>query len=162
MPRTSKEERQRPQAPRRARPVERYQPDPGFGLSQEQVAARVRQGLHNGDSGIKTKTEGQIIRENVFTFFNLLNFALALAVILVGSPRSALFMGVIFSNILIGSFQGIRAKRTIDKLSLIPARFAVAVLFVIVLLFDSGLIGRTVKNVFNRGKKQRGEAEKNA
>ena len=38
----------------------------------------------------------------------------------------------------------------------------VAVLFVIVLLFDSGLIGRTVKNVFNRGKKQRGEAEKNA
>ena len=121
MPRTSKEERQRPQAPRRARPVERYQPDPGFGLSQEQVAARVRQGLHNGDSGIKTKTEGQIIRENVFTFFNLLNFALALAVILVGSPRSALFMGVIFSNILIGSFQGIRAKRTIDKLSLISA-----------------------------------------
>ena len=121
MPRTSKEERQRPQAPRRARPVERYRPDPGFGLSQEQVAARVRQGLHNGDSGIKTKTEGQIIRENVFTFFNLLNFALALAVILVGSPRSALFMGVIFSNILIGSFQGIRAKRTIDKLSLISA-----------------------------------------
>ena len=121
MPRTSKEERQRPQAPRRARPVERYQPDPGFGLSQEQVAARVRQGLHNGESGIKTKTEGQIIRENVFTFFNLLNFALALAVILVGSPRSALFMGVIFSNILIGSFQGIRAKRTIDKLSLISA-----------------------------------------
>ena len=101
--------------------MERYQPDPGFGLSQEQVAARVRQGLHNGDSGIKTKTEGQIIRENVFTFFNLLNFALALAVILVGSPRSALFMGVIFSNILIGSFQGIRAKRTIDKLSLISA-----------------------------------------
>ena len=57
----------------------------------------------------------------MFTFFNLLNFALALAVILVGSPRSALFMGVIFSNILIGSFQGIRAKRTIDKLSLISA-----------------------------------------
>lgn len=53
--------------------------------------------------------------------FNLLNFALALAVILVGSPRSALFMGVIFSNIVIGSFQGIRAKRTIDKLSLISS-----------------------------------------
>ena len=41
-------------------------------------------------------------------------------------------------------------------------KLIVAVLFVIVLLFDSGLIGRTVKNVFNRGKKQRGEAEKNA
>ena len=105
----------------RRRPAERYQPDPAAGLTPDQVAARKRQGLDNGDTGIKTKTEGQIIRENVFTFFNLLNFALALAVILVGSPRSALFMGVIFSNILIGSFQGIRAKRTIDKLSLISA-----------------------------------------
>lgn len=41
-------------------------------------------------------------------------------------------------------------------------KLTMAVLFVIVLLFDSGLIGRTVKNVFNRGKKQRGEAEKDA
>ena len=57
----------------------------------------------------------------MFTFFNLLNFALAAAVILVGSPRSALFMGVILSNIVIGSFQGIRAKHTIDKLSLISS-----------------------------------------
>ncbi len=100
---------------------ERFYPNPSEGLSPQQVARRMAQGLHNGDSGIKSKTEGQIIRENVFTFFNLLNFALALAVILVGSPRSALFMGVIFSNIIIGSFQGIRAKHTIDKLSLISS-----------------------------------------
>lgn len=99
----------------------RYHPNPEQGLTAQQVAERVRQGLHNGDSGIKSKTEGQIIRENVFTFFNLLNFALAAAVILVGSPRSALFMGVILSNIVIGSFQGIRAKHTIDKLSLISS-----------------------------------------
>lgn len=81
----------------------------------------MQEGLQNTDSGIKSKTEGQIIRENTFTFFNLLNFVLAAAVILVGSPRNALFMGVIFSNIIIGSFQGIRAKRTIDKLSLISS-----------------------------------------
>ena len=101
--------------------VQRFYPDPSEGLQPQQVEQRMREGLHNGDSGIKSKTEGQIIRENVFTFFNLLNFALALAVILVGSPRSALFMGVILSNIVIGSFQGIRAKHTIDKLSLISA-----------------------------------------
>ena len=104
-----------------ARAVQRFYPDPVEGLSPAQVEQRNREGLHNGGSGVKSKTEGQIIRENVFTFFNLLNFALALAVILVGSPRSALFMGVILSNIVIGSFQGIRAKRTIDKLSLISA-----------------------------------------
>ena len=99
----------------------RFYPDPSEGLSPQQVEQRMQQGLHNGDSGVKTKSEGQIIRENVFTFFNLLNFALALAVILVGSPGNALFMGVILSNIVIGSFQGIRAKRTIDKLSLISS-----------------------------------------
>ncbi len=100
---------------------QRLHPDPAAGLSSQQVAGQIQRGLHNGDSGVKSKTEGQIIWENVFTFFNLLNFALAAAVILVGSPRSALFMGVILSNIVIGSFQGIRAKHTIDKLSLISS-----------------------------------------
>ena len=104
----------------------RFYPDPSEGLSPQQVEQRMREGLHNGDSGVHSKSEGQIIRENVFTFFNLLNFALALAVLLVGSPRDALFMGVILSNIVIGSFQGIRAKHTIDKLSLISAPKAVA------------------------------------
>ncbi len=99
----------------------RLHPDPAVGLSARQVEGQIQKGLHNGGSGVKTKTEGQIIRENVFTFFNLLNFALAAAVILVGSPRSALFMGVILSNIVIGSFQGIRAKHTIDKLSLLSS-----------------------------------------
>lgn len=99
----------------------RLHPDPAVGLSVRQVEGQIQKGLHNGGSGVKTKTEGQIIRENVFTFFNLLNFALAAAVILVGSPRSALFMGVILSNIVIGSFQGIRAKHTIDKLSLLSS-----------------------------------------
>lgn len=91
------------------------------GLSSEQVAQRVRDGLSNADEGIKTKTEKQIILENTFTFFNILNFVLALFVLLVGSFKNLLFLGVIFSNIIIGSFQGIRAKRMIDKLSLISA-----------------------------------------
>ncbi len=108
-------------APRRREAVERFYPDPRQGLAQEQVQRRVRQGLHNGTGGMQTKSEGQIIRENVFTFFNILNFILAAAVILVGSFRSALFMGVILANIFIGSFQSIRAKRTLDKLSIVSA-----------------------------------------
>ena len=105
----------------RTRSVERLYPDPDIGLTIEQVKMRVHQGLYNGDTGVKTKTEAQIIRGNVFTFFNILNFLLAAAVILVGSYKNALFMGVIFTNIVIGSFQEIRAKRTIDKLSLISS-----------------------------------------
>ena len=91
------------------------------GLTADEVQERIRQGLSNADEGIKTKTEKQIILENTFTFFNILNFVLAFFVLLVGSFKNLLFLGVIFSNAAIGSFQGIRAKRTIDKLSLISA-----------------------------------------
>ncbi|MGN0478399.1 MAG: HAD-IC family P-type ATPase, partial [Hominenteromicrobium sp.] len=99
----------------------RIPPDLRTGLTAEQVQERISQGLVNADDGIKTKTEKQIILENTFTFFNILNFVLALFVLLVGSFKNLLFLGVIFSNTVIGSFQGIRAKRTIDKLSLISA-----------------------------------------
>ena len=126
LPRSRDRDIKRPASqPSRRQAAERFHPDPQLGLSQEQVQRRVREGLHNGTTGIKTKSEGQIIRENVFTFFNILNFALAAAVILVGSFRSAVFLGVIFSNILIGSFQSIRAKRTLDKLSIVSAPKAV-------------------------------------
>lgn len=106
---------------RRREPAERFSPSPEEGLTTAQVQARLRQGLNNGDQGVKTKSEKQIIRENIFTFFNILNFALAVAVILVGKYDNTLFMGLIFWNIVIGSFQEIRSKRIIDKLSLISA-----------------------------------------
>lgn len=106
---------------RRPENIERYFPSPDTGLTQEQVQTRMRQGLCNGDQGVKTKSEKQIIKENVFTFFNILNFVLAIAVISVGSYKNTLFMGLIFWNILIGCFQEIRSKRIIDKLSLISS-----------------------------------------
>lgn len=124
MPRRLQQDSASPPRQRRteaAKEIERFCPDPEAGLTSQQVNLRTQQGLHNENTGMKTKTEKQIILENTFTFFNLLNFILAAAVILVGSYQNALFMGVIFSNIVIGSFQGIRAKRTIDKLSLISA-----------------------------------------
>jgi len=91
------------------------------GLSAEQVESRRRQGLINGTDEIKTKTIGQIIRSNLITPFNILNAILAGLILMVGSYKNLLFMGVIFSNILIGTFQEVRAKKTIDKLKLIAA-----------------------------------------
>ncbi|MDF2632351.1 MAG: ATPase [Caproiciproducens sp.] len=91
------------------------------GLSAEQVESRRQQGLINGTDEIKTKTVGQIIRGNLITPFNILNAILAGLILMVGSYKNLLFMGVIFSNILIGTFQEIRAKKTIDKLKLIAA-----------------------------------------
>ena len=105
--------------------IQRWQPDPEQGLTAGQVRQRVAEGLYNRDAGVRTKTVGRILLEHTFTLFNLLNFALALLVILVGSYKNALFMGVIFSNIAIGAFQEIRAKRTIDRLALVTAPHAI-------------------------------------
>lgn len=107
---------------RRKIQVERFSPSPDHGLSSDQVKTRVQQGLSNVDTGVKTKSEKQIIKENVFTFFNILNLALAILHIAVGGElKQVTFILLILWNIIIGTFQGIRSKRTIDKLSLISA-----------------------------------------
>lgn len=91
------------------------------GLTLKEVDERIKKGQINTDSNPPTKTVGQIVRGNICTFFNLLNIILGLLVIFVGSYKNALFLGVIFFNIIIGIFQEVRAKRVIDRLSLISA-----------------------------------------
>lgn len=97
------------------------------GLTEAEVSERTAKGQVNADTNAKTKSVGEIIRSNVVTFFNLLNIILGALVIIVGSYRNALFLGVIFFNIVVGIFQELRAKRVIDKLSLISAPKAVVV-----------------------------------
>lgn len=89
------------------------------GLTTQEVAERIREGKVNTGSDTGTKSIRQIILNNTFTFFNLVNFVLAALIIYVGSYKNLLFMGVVFSNTIIGIFQEIKAKRTIDKLSLL-------------------------------------------
>lgn len=98
---------------------ERFHPDYSAGLTQEQIDLRHQQGLTNAESEIRTKSVKQIILHNLVTPFNILNAVLAFLILMVGSYKNLLFMGVIFSNLLIGIFQEIRAKRTIDRLALI-------------------------------------------
>ncbi|RDY23347.1 HAD family hydrolase [Romboutsia maritimum] len=104
--------------------IKRFNPNPQKGLLKEQVQDRIKEGLCNINIDKPSKTIGEIITSNVFTFFNFLNFALATLIILVGSYRNALFMGVVISNLIIGIVQEIRAKKTIDKLSLLSASYA--------------------------------------
>ena len=87
------------------------------GLTDAEVRQRIEQGLVNSD--IKSKSIKRIVLENLITPFNILNFVLAVMILIVGSYKNLLFMGVIICNIFIGTVQEIRAKKTIDKLSLI-------------------------------------------
>ena len=75
------------------------------GLSNEEATRRAAAGESNAHSQTHGKTVGQILADNLFTFFNALNVALALALLLVGSYRNMLFMGVVVSNTLIATIQ---------------------------------------------------------
>ena len=100
---------------------DRFHPDYSSGLNPEQVETRRKQGLTNGGEKSGTRTVGQIVRSNLITPFNILNLILALLIVAVGSYKNLLFLGVIVCNTLIGTIQEIRAKKMIDRLSLITA-----------------------------------------
>lgn len=92
------------------------------GLSSGEAAARAAEGKSNRYQGVRTPSVGRIVVRNVFSLFHLLMAGLATAVFLAGSPRNALFLGVIVSNAAIGIFQELRAKRAADRLNLLSAR----------------------------------------
>ncbi len=107
--------------------IERLCPSPEEGLTAEQIDLRLRAGYANEPVNPPSKTVGQIVRSNVFTFFNFVFFILAFFIILVGSFRDLMFMPIVIANIFIGIIQEIRAKRTIDKLTLLSSPKAIAV-----------------------------------
>lgn len=93
--------------------------DPEIGLTQAQVEDRLRAGNSNVQPQSKTKTIRRIIKDNTLTLFNLLNIILALMVIFVQSFQNLLFINIVIINTCIGIVQEIKAKKTVDKLSLI-------------------------------------------
>lgn len=99
--------------------MKRYNPNVRVGLTKQQVEERIRENLNYTDVSVPTKTIGQIIRDNFFTLFNFLNFGLALAIFLVGAYKNMLFIGTVIFNMIISTVQEIRAKKIVDKLSLI-------------------------------------------
>jgi len=88
------------------------------GLATEQVEKRVRDGRVNRTSAKNTNTIGRIILTNTLTVFNLVNLILALMIISVGAYKNLLFILVAIANTLISIINGIRAKKTIDKMRL--------------------------------------------
>lgn len=97
------------------------------GLSSQEVKMRINKNLINYVDEPKTKTIKEIVRSNVFTYFNFLNILLGSLVIISGlisgrllySLKNCLFVGVIFTNTIISIVEEILAKKTIDKLNLV-------------------------------------------
>ena len=90
-----------------------------MGLTSAEADERRAQGGQNELPKSREGGAGEIFKRNILTLFNLLNVALAILLLLVGSYRNMLFMGVVLSNALIGTIQELRAKRTHDRLKLL-------------------------------------------
>jgi cation-transporting ATPase E len=85
------------------------------------VQKRIEQGEVNTPVDPPSKSEKEIICSNVFTYFNLIFFIIAVLLILVGSFRDLTFLPVIIANTLIGIVQELRSKKVLDNLSLLNA-----------------------------------------
>ncbi len=94
---------------------------PDEGLNEAQVRQRMAEGLFNESAEQPSKTVGQIVRDNVFTYFNLIFLIIAILLIIAGSFRDLTFLPVIISNTVIGIVQEINAKKTLDKLTILHA-----------------------------------------
>lgn len=66
-----------------------------------------------------TKTKAQIIKENVCTLFNFLNFTIAILLFAVGAYSNMLFIAIIIVNIIVGISQELKAKKLVDELSVL-------------------------------------------
>ncbi len=93
---------------------------PLSGLSEKEVSVRRAQGLGN-EMPIKTsRSYAQIVRENIFNPLNTLLYVLGITLILVGKVSDALIsVGVVVLNVTVSVIQEVRAKRTLDQISLL-------------------------------------------
>ena len=97
------------------------------GLNDEQVQERIKEGKINKVEDDKTRTNWEIIRDNVCTLFNLFNLLIAIALIAVKAYTNLAYMLIIIINIVIGIAQEIHARNLVQKLSVLKVSKALVV-----------------------------------
>ena len=96
---------------------------PEDGLTAAQVQQREECGWRNGAPRSAGRTEKEILLENLITFFNLVFVIMAVVLAFAGSSvKNMTFLIIVFINAAIGCYQEIRAKRAVDKLTLVAAQ----------------------------------------
>ena len=99
----------------------RYNPSKSKGLNEEQISERKIQGLVNNTKVKSSRSYFSIVMKNLCTFFNLICLILAVALVCVGAYTNLAFLVIIVINIGISIFQEVKAKKTVEKLTLITA-----------------------------------------
>jgi len=100
-----------------------FEADPDYGLTEAQAAQRTAGGWTNSAPESASRSEKEIILQNLLTFFNLVFVVMAVILVIAGSSvKNMTFLVVVVCNAAIGCFQEIRAKRAVDKLTLVAAQ----------------------------------------
>ncbi len=90
------------------------------GLTEAEASRRLQEaGAPSGQA--TSRSYASIVRANVFTVFNLILVGFGVITLIFGEPQDALFLGIVVANSAIGIFQEVRAKRVLDRLSLLVA-----------------------------------------
>lgn len=89
------------------------------GLTQAEVEERIADGQVNAIQDSSNRSVKDIVMGNTLTFFNFINIVLLALVLSVRSYKNMLFIFIIIANTLIGIFQEIKAKITLDKLKIL-------------------------------------------
>jgi cation-transporting ATPase E len=108
-------------------PLTRVKADPGIGLSAEQVKERFACHADNYKVESSTMSVSDIVKSNVFTYFNLVYAIIAVLLSIVGAWRDMLFLPIIVANTCIGIIQEIHSKKVLDKLSILNAPQSVVI-----------------------------------
>jgi cation-transporting ATPase E len=101
--------------------IKRYNPSIEEGLDDNAINYMKSVGKVNVAKNPTNKSYTQIILGNIFTFFNILMFAIAGLLLLLVGPKvvtNLMFLGIIVCNLLIGTIQECKSKHTIEKLKL--------------------------------------------
>lgn len=93
------------------------------GLTRQQVTEKTQANLTNVMPEPNVRTGWDIVRENVFTYFNFLNTVIFLLVLTTGSLKNTLFMGVVISNVLLGIGQEFYLKRKLNRLKSVRQQY---------------------------------------
>lgn len=105
--------------------VERYlDTDVAVGLTIEQIELRNQQGLINDSGDDQGKSIFEIILSNLLTLFNILYFVITIILIVLERYSSLIFLVAVIPNIIIGIWQEIKSKLTVDKMKIMAAPVA--------------------------------------
>jgi len=98
-----------------------FERPPLQGLSTSDAIARGAAGLSNRD-GSSIRTDGDVVRANVVTFFNVILASLIVALLAVGEIKDGAFVGiVVIANVAVSTLQELRATRTLRELRALTA-----------------------------------------